>query len=206
MNNLLFFKKGKNLFAQTVAFLYMIAAICFGIISFKEGHYSERISVFYFPLAVSLIVLSLSVIKKNFINKLLLPVSFAVILAIEILFLYVCSIDVYKVDYISDIVFSAIFLFGNLLCLLASLLNNTKIGSVVVLSFGSIVCAVSKVFHMIIEYQYAGGFYRSFPENMPKFNVGICLEFVLIILLYFSIFILTTNVFKKQEKLGIPQS
>ncbi|MBE6799481.1 MAG: hypothetical protein E7525_06915 [Ruminococcaceae bacterium] len=206
MNDLLCLKKWKNIVAITVTALYIISTIYSWIMPFKAGYDLERISVLYLPLAISVILLLLSVIKKNFINKLLLPVSFAVILAIEILVLYVCSIGVYKVDYISDIVFSAIFLFGNLLCLLASLLNNTKIGSVVVLSFGSIVCAVSKAIHMIIEYQYAGGFYGSFPENTPKFNVGICLEFVLIILLYFSIFILTTNVFKKQEKLGIPQS
>ena len=208
MNKLLFCKTGKNIFALTVAVLYIIATIYSWIIPFKADHNLERISVLYLPLAVSLITLSLAVKKDNVINKPFLSVSFAVVLMIEILFLYIYSRGVDKDDYISDIVFSAIFVFGNILCFLPRFLNDTKIRTVIMFSFGCLLCAVSKVFHMLVEYQYAGGFYRSFPENTPSFNIGICLEFIFIILLYFSIFILTTNIFifKKQEKSGIPQS
>lgn len=208
MNKLLFCRTGKNIFALTVAVLYIIAAICSWIIPFKAGHNLEPISVLYLPLAVSLITLPLAVKKDNVINKPFLPISFAVILTIKILFLYFCSRGVDKDDYISDIIFCAIFVFGNILCFFPGFLNDTKSRTVIMSSFGCLLCAVSKVFHMLVEYRYAGGFYRSFPENTPSFNVGICLEFIFIILLYFSVFILTTNVFifKKQEKSGLPQS
>ncbi len=206
MNKLLFCRTWKNMFALTVAVLYIITTIYSWIIPFKTGYNLERISVLYLPLAVSLITLSLAAKKDNVINKPFLSVSFAIILTIEILFLAFYSRGVDKEDYISDIVFSAIFVFGNILCFLTRFLNDTRIRTVIMFSFGSLLCAVSKVFHMIFEYQYAGGFYRSFPENTPSFNVGICLEFIFIILLYFLIFILTTNVFvfKKQEKSVIP--
>ncbi len=203
MNKLLFCRTGKNIFALTVAVFYIIATIYSWILPFKTGYNLERISVLYLPLAVSLITLSLAVKKENVINKPFLSVSFAVILTIKILFLYFYSRGVDNEDYISDIIFSAIFVFGNILCFLPRFLNDTKIKTVIMFSFGCLLCAVSKVFHMLIEYQYAGGFYRSLPENTPKFNVGICLEFVFIILLYFSIFILATNLFalKKQNEI-----
>lgn len=208
MNKLLFCRTGKNIFARIVAVLYMIATIYSWIIPFKAGHNLERISILYLPLAVSLVTLSLAVKKDSIINKPFLSVSFAVVLTIEILFLVLYAGRVDKEDYICDIVFSAIFILGNILCFLARFLNDTKSRAVIMLSIGSLLCAVSKALHMLVEYQYAGGFYRSLPENTPNFNVGICLEFVFIILLYFSIFILTTNVFvfEKQKETGIPQS
>ena len=209
MNKLLFCRTGKNIFALTVAIFYIIATIYSWILPFKTGYNLERISVLYLPLAISLITLSLAVKKENVINKPFLSVSFAVILTFKILFLYsYYSRCVYDEDYISDIIFSTIFVFGNILCFLPRFLNVTKIRTVIMFSFGCLLCAVSKVFHMLVEYQYAGGFYRSFPGNTPKFNVGICLEFVFIILLYFSIFILATNLFalKKQEKSVMPQN
>jgi len=208
MNKLLFCRTGKNIFARIVAVLYMIATSYSWIIPFKAGHNLERISILYLPLAVSLITLSLAVKKDSIINKPFLSVSFAVVLTVKILFLVFHSSGLDKENYISDIVFSAIFILGNILCFLARFLNDTKSRTGIMLSIGSLLCAVSKVFHMLVEYQYAGGFYRSLPENTPKFNVGICLEFVFIILLYFSIFILTTNVFvfEKQKETGTPQS
>ena len=200
MNKLLFCRTGKNIFALTVAVFYIIVTIYSWIFPFKTGYNLERISVLFLPLAVSLITLSLAVKKENIINKPFLSVSFAFILTIEILFLCF-SRDVYAEDYISDIFFSAIFVFGNILCFLPRFLNDTKIKTVIMFSFGCLLCAVSKVFHMLVEYQYAGGFYRSLPENTPEFNVGICLEFVFIILLYFSIFILSTNLFALKNKM-----
>ena len=124
--------------------------------------------------------------NKNIFKRLSFAVLFLIISAHTIYFIFTKSTSgIWMEDYKSDLFFESLFIIANILCFIGCFLRFENHSF---LKIGAVSAVIIKTFHLIIEFCYAGGFYASMMENSPKFDTYILIKFLIVIILYLSIY------------------
>lgn len=197
----LFSNKKKNLFVLICAVLYFVLTV---ITMLETGFYLtlQGIQSLLLTMASLILVFAICTVNKDFkFKKFAFPASFALFTAAYLLSSVSSAVTI--LFYLDEPLVAAMFslnfviLFAHISMLISACSNFKKI---IFLRIGALAFIISTILLLILEFINVGGveYFASLPEGVTAVSYYSAVKTTVIIMFYFSLFLLTITKDKKQ--------